>query len=410
MERFRELTKNGARASLLGIGPMSRPVIRASLLLAKERDFPLMLIASRNQIDSEEFGRGYVCGWDQTDFVREVRALADEVGFDGLCYICRDHGGPWQRDQERADRLPAGEAMTIAKCSYLADMKAGFDLLHIDPTKDPHITGIVPLGLVIDRTVELIGWLEGQRAALGLPPVGYEVGTEETNGGLTSEDAYADFIEKLTGRLKEKGLPIPCFIVGQTGTLTRLTENVGSFNADSARRLSEIALRYGVCLKEHNGDYLSDFILYTHPVLGISAMNVAPEFGTDETRAYLMLAELEQHFAERGLIRKVSGFPQAIRRAAVESGRWRKWMTGGQGALAVDEVMQDEPLVDAIVEIAGHYTFELGAVSSAMAVMAGNLKSVGLEPEKIVLGRLKRSITRYVECLNLTGLTSALMK
>ena len=70
-------------------------------------------------------------------------------------------------------------------------------------------------------------------------------------------------------RLKAEGLPTPTFIVGQTGTLTRLTENVGHFNADQAVALSKAARVHGVGLKEHNGDYLSPFILELHPALGI---------------------------------------------------------------------------------------------------------------------------------------------
>jgi hypothetical protein len=40
---------------------------------------------------------------------------------------------------------------------------------------------------------------------------------------------------------------------------------------------------YGVGLKEHNADYLSD-ILYMHPVFGITAVNVAPEFGVNSIK------------------------------------------------------------------------------------------------------------------------------
>ena len=50
-------------------------------------------------------------------------------------YLCRDHGGPWQRDKERKDHLPEEEAMRLGKISYVYDLENGFDLLHIDPTK-----------------------------------------------------------------------------------------------------------------------------------------------------------------------------------------------------------------------------------------------------------------------------------
>ena len=153
-----ELSKNGYNSSMLGIGPMSFNLIKATIQLGKEKDCPVMFIASRNQVDAAQFGYGYVCGWDQKHFVDAIEQIKKEEGFDGLCYICRDHGGPWQRDKERNDHLPEEEAMKIAVESYIEDIKAGFDLLHIDPTKDPFEMGkVIPLDTVLSRTVYLLG-------------------------------------------------------------------------------------------------------------------------------------------------------------------------------------------------------------------------------------------------------------
>ena len=53
-EAARRLNEKGEKFSMLGIGPMSKTLIKAVLELAKEKDFPIMLIASRNQVDSDE--------------------------------------------------------------------------------------------------------------------------------------------------------------------------------------------------------------------------------------------------------------------------------------------------------------------------------------------------------------------
>ena len=100
MQGTNKLHAQGKRFTHIGVGPMSYNLLRAGLELAKEKDFPLILIASRNQVDSDRFGGGYVCGFDQKRFVETTSKIADEIGFDGLCYFCRDHGGPWQRDKE----------------------------------------------------------------------------------------------------------------------------------------------------------------------------------------------------------------------------------------------------------------------------------------------------------------------
>ena len=113
------------RCTMLGIGPMSENLIEAVFLLAKQKDFPVMFIASRNQVDADEFGGGYVCSWNQDTFRRDIAKIAEKCGYQGLYYLCRDHGGPWQRDKERNDKLPVREAMELGKRSYLYDLKAG---------------------------------------------------------------------------------------------------------------------------------------------------------------------------------------------------------------------------------------------------------------------------------------------
>jgi len=409
VKQVEELRGSKTKAcTLLGIGPMSVPVLRAAFELGKEKDFPLLLIASRNQIDSHEFGGGYVRGWNQKQFVDSIKEIARDVGFDGIYYICRDHGGPWQRDEERRDKLPEGKAMEISKQSYLADLIAGFNLLHIDPTKDPHCTGVVPLNTVLDRTIDLINYIETERKARNLPSIDYEVGTEETNGGLTNPDTFVEFIHELERKLKNSKLPMPAFIVGQTGSLVRMVENVGKFNADAAAYLSDNAHNYGMGLKEHNADYLSDDILLTHPIIGITAANVAPEFGVAETKAYLDLSLLEKVAYKHGRINTASDFKNTIRNAAVDCERWRKWMVGEVQSMTVTDVKKDSKLVDIITMSSGHYTFEDKDVSFELTQMKSNLSSMGYDPDRIVNNRIKNSIAKYVKFFGLTGLTSLL--
>ena len=154
------INSKGEKHTLLGIGPMSENFLRASLEISKEKDFPLMYIASRNQVDAYKFGGGYVFNSDQKLFKEKIEEIAQEINYDNVYYLCRDHGGPWQRDKERADHLPEDEAMAIAKESYKEDILNGFDLLHIDPTKDPdEYCKVVDIDVVFNRTIELIEYL-----------------------------------------------------------------------------------------------------------------------------------------------------------------------------------------------------------------------------------------------------------
>ncbi len=407
MKQYVDYIVNGGKSTMLGIGPMSPALIQACFELGKEKDLPLMFIASRNQVDADEFGAGYVNNWDQFRFAADLKAMAEKVGFDGDYFLCRDHGGPWQRDKERKDHIPEAEAMKLARRSYEVDMDAGFDLLHIDPTKDPYVVGkVIDIELVLSRTVELIRFCEAYRKTHNLKEFFYEVGTEETNGGLTDIAAYEGFIVELNKRLAAESLPQPLFIVGQTGTLTRLTKNVGNFNDVQSKELSEISTRHGVGLKEHNGDYLPDEILLKHPGLGITAMNVAPAYGTIETRAYLKLAEVEKDLAAKGFIKSASDLKTVLTRECVLSHKWEKWMTDEHKNKTEEQIFGEPALLKEILELSGHYNYEKPAVVKEMQTMFANLKSFGVEPERYVVNKIKDMIQNEAECFNMPGLTS----
>lgn len=407
VEGLLELQETGDSATLLGIGPMSPNLLQASFELAKDYDFPLMFIASRNQVDADTLGGGYVNGWNQFTFAQDINKIAKQVGFDGLYYLCRDHGGPWQRDNERNAHLPIDEAMTLAKQSYLADIEAGFDLLMIDPTKDPFEIGkVMPLDVVLERTVQLIEYCEKERIARGLPEIGYEVGTEETNGGLTSTEKYQDFIERLEKELTERNLPMPTFIVGQTGTLTRKTEQVGTYHFKNAFALAQMAKKYKVGLKEHNADYLDDVTLLEHIPAQVTASNIAPQYGTEETRAYLKLCEVEKILEKEGLIEKTSDLKEVLLVKAIKTERWRKWMVGEQKNLTVEQILADDELSLEILDISGHYVFNDDEVKRELQVLYTNLNQYHIDGQRFVVDHIKRPLQAYAECYNLKGITS----
>jgi len=108
------------RCTLLGVGPMSLNCVNAAIDLANEYDAPLMMIASRRQIDSEVFDGGYVNNWITSEFARHVI----DVDKRGKVLLARDHGGPWQNDKEIQEKLSLRRAMESAKESYRADIDA----------------------------------------------------------------------------------------------------------------------------------------------------------------------------------------------------------------------------------------------------------------------------------------------
>lgn len=406
-----KLQETNESATMLGIGPMSDLCVQAALELSQELNFPVMFIASRNQVDLDKFGGGYVNNWNQFTFAEAVEGIANKINYDNLVYLCRDHGGPWQRDKERNDHLSEERAMEIGKESYLADLKAGFELLMIDPTKDPFEVGkVIPLEIVIERTIELIEYCEEQRKKLGISEIGYEVGTEETNGGLTSTETYEKFINQLQKELGKKKLPMPTFIVGQTGTLVRKTNQAGNFNFNNAHELAQMAKKYNVGLKEHNGDYLDDVSLLEHIPSGIVATNVAPQYGTEETRAYIKLCKLEEKLYEKELIDNKSNLLETLLNKSIESERWRKWMVGDQKELTVEDAKSSQKLSEEILDIAGHYIFNDKEVKEEKEKLFQNLETNGIDAEKFVINYIKRPIRNYVEAYNLKNVTSRIQE
>ena len=122
------------KCTLLGVGPMSKNCIDASIEISNEHNIPLMLIASRRQIDSNESGGGYVNNWTTEKFSEYVKICDKNKNI----ILCRDHGGPWQNDYEKNNKLNFHEAMESAKKSFAVDIKSNFQIIHIDPTIDIH--------------------------------------------------------------------------------------------------------------------------------------------------------------------------------------------------------------------------------------------------------------------------------
>src|SRR4051812_15384473 len=104
---------------LLAIGPMSSEIIEAVFYYSNFFRVPLMLIASKNQID---YAGGYVNNWTTAEYMEFVNTMKKQYPL-AKVKICRDHCGP------------GFNGKTDLKDVYKTieeDIKTGFDLIHID--------------------------------------------------------------------------------------------------------------------------------------------------------------------------------------------------------------------------------------------------------------------------------------
>lgn len=367
------------RCTLLGVGPMSVNCVDAAVELANEYEVPILLIASRRQIDSEEFGGGYVNNWTTEEFARYV------IDHDkkGKILLARDHGGPWQNNNEKEENLSLRRAMESAKASYRCDLEAGFQVLHIDPSVDIH--GKPGIDEVLERVFELYEfcWVQAQQLR---QEVIFEIGTEEQSGSTNTQEELDYTLNAVQQFCKKNHLPQPSFVVIQCGTRVMEMRNVGSFDtpvrvADELPaeiqlpKMIEICNHYGIFMKEHNTDYLSDEALQWHPRLGIHAANVAPEFGVTETRALISILE------DSGLSKLAENFLQL----AYDSMKWDKWMLNNTSATDRDRSI-----------IAGHYVFSKPVCAEIKAEAYRALAHKGIDLEQYLKQQVKQSILRYL--------------
>ncbi len=163
----------GKKATLLGVGPMSINCIDACCELASSK-VPIMLIASRRQIDSEEFGGGYVENWTTSKYSKYVLKKNKNI------ILCRDHGGPWQNNLEVEKKLNLKDAMKSAKISYQKDIDNNFKIIHIDTSLN--YSGIkLTLKESLSRLFELLVFCNDYAKKKNKKII-FEVGTEEQSG------------------------------------------------------------------------------------------------------------------------------------------------------------------------------------------------------------------------------------
>ncbi|MBX4196760.1 class II D-tagatose-bisphosphate aldolase, non-catalytic subunit [Candidatus Pacearchaeota archaeon] len=324
----------------LAIGPMSSETIEAVFRHSHYRRRPLLLIASKNQIDH---AGGYVNNWTTHQYMEYIREMRSRYPYSQVL-ICRDHCGPGFNGIHDLDDI----YKTIS-----TDIKEGFDLIHIDFC---HYKGSVE---------------EQQQAArkaieysLQLNPhIMLEVGTDEnvgSNYSMISLDALereVDFFKSFCN---------PTFYVVQTGSLVKEMQQVGNFNTDFVKRIHHLLNEKGLKLKEHNADYLSSGQLALRKG-NVDAVNIAPQLGVVQSTLVLT----------KSLVYGID--IQPFLELVHAKGKWGKWLhtntadnkmlcalTAGHYHFASDEYKKiieqlnqredvHESIINTLMEVVNHY-------------------------------------------------------
>ena len=300
---------NSNKMPKLFLGPMSLNLVKAVIGLSTF-ETPIGLIPSRRQV---EYDGGYVNNWTTEEFSLFVKSGNSSV------ILQRDHGGPKQ-----------GNIYDDGKESYKADCKSGFDLIHVDPWKD-----VTSIDEAITKTVDNMIFIDSHNQ-----DILFEIGTEQAIFGYSTEEMDY-FISNVFDQIGERLASRVSFSVVQTGTRIISNQNVGKYDSSKMIDMTGICTRYRTKSKEHNGDYLTDFEVQDRFKKGLSAINIAPEMGFNESTFIL------KKLKEKNMLSQISDWYDLC----IESEKWKKWIIN----------QEDKDDVEKIISITGHYTFSLNS-------------------------------------------------
>lgn len=381
-ERNPRLTALAAQANAwpstqIGVGVVSMNVVDAAVEVAQEHDVSIMLIASRRQIDAAEYGGGYVENLTPHGLAERVRTRDQR----NRVVLCRDHGGPWQGTRNSSDIAPE-TAMEEARTSFFADLDAGWDLLHIDTCVCPAPTDPdVPK----ERLLQLYEDCWEQAVATDRA-IAFEVGDEEQSSVTEGLEQPRKLLTALAERREHLGTPAPLFVVVQTGTKVMERRNVGSLSAPyrideqmpptiHLPQLMAMIDAFGTHLRQHNTDYLPDEILRWHPLLGIHAANIAPEYGVEESLGLLSIME------GRG----AGDLAERFLTLAYDTRKWEKWELDGSDATDRDRAIW-----------AGHYVFSDPEFLRLRADLLQRVQMTSRELDVALRRRIKACLLRHL--------------
>lgn len=277
------------------IGPMTKNVVDSILEFSEETNNVIGFIPSRRQV---EWDGGYVNNWTTKQFAEYVN---DRLP------IKRDHSGPGQgyTDDDGFESLKED-------CKYL-------DYIHIDPWKKypKYDDGL-------DWTVKMIEFCYELN-----PNIQYEIGTEQAIREFDA-DELDGFVNDVNKRLPFQIFKKITHLVIQSGTSLKGNVNTGEYDSERLTEMVDVASKWGLISKEHNGDYIPVELIKEKMSLGLDSINIAPEFGLIETISYIESnIDIDKFW-----------------KICYDSKRWVKWVDD-----SFDPINQKEDLI----KICGHY-------------------------------------------------------
>lgn len=393
IQRIIELRNNSNRSlTLLAVCPNSDAVLEAAIKTAADHRCPMLLAATLNQVDRD----GGYTDWTPAAFMKKVHQYQQKYAWEGPVYACLDHGGPWLKDSHTLNKFSLVETLNALKSSITDFLKAGYQLLHIDPTVDRTLpAGESPsVEAIVTRTVELIAYAEKERNRLSLPVISYEVGSEEVHGGLVDYAIFKEYLERLRGHLETAGLSTiwPCFIVAQVGTNLHTT----TFDRNAVKNLTELVSPMGSLIKGHYTDWVAN--PWDYPTSGMGGANVGPEFTAIEFESLKQLESIEKTHTSIPQKQR-SNFIMTLETAVKESGRWQKWLLKDEQGTDFERLHEERR--NWLTETGARYVWTNEKVIIARTRLYANCATTIPEPNQWVVEKIEKGMEKYIHAFNL---------
>lgn len=293
---------------------MSREIIDIIAKYTVDHNYPLMIIASRNQVD---YNCGYVC---------TSKELAEQVSLyrNQNLLLCRDHCGPYFSDLDQS--LSIDDAIIRCKNTIAEDISAGFDLIHIDVSRIKenqfyYASELIDYAISLNSKIKL------------------EFGSEDNTGidinsSIGRIDSQLEFLKPYKDNI--------VFFVSQTGSLTKDSQT-GVFDILKNTQIKEQIHLAGFLFKEHNADYFTKDDINQRIQAGIDSLNIAPQLGKIQTDILKDLSPIE-------LWQKFSDL-------VYSKNYWKRWVAEG---------VTDQNIA---VSVSGHYCFNSDEYRNILAAI-----------------------------------------
>lgn len=345
LQEMMDKRREGIRCGIPSYCSANELVIEIALRRAKERNIPVLIEATANQVN--QFG-GYT-GMKPADFYQMVLKMASDIGLpENMMILAGDHLGPltWQK-------LPESEAMENSVELVYQYARAGFTKIHLDTSMkvadDPE--GLLQTEVIARRGAKLYkAAMKGYEELKAEKPdamrpvfvIGSEVpipgGATEAEDTLavTKPEAFRDTVSTYQRVWTEEGvgegMKDVIAVVVQPGVEFG-DEQVFDYNPAAAVDLCAALKEFpDICFEGHSTDYQTATDLYNMVTDGIAILKVGPALTFGLREALFSLSMMEKELVPE---EKRANFIETLDQVMLASpANWEKHYHGDEKHLA----------------------------------------------------------------------------